>query len=102
MPETETPPSFADMAVALTLASSKLHLDLVKTKIIADRIGLSRMGYELIVPQFEQDLALIDAAMQLLKDLSAIEPEVRAVISRKKKGRWSVPSFQSFTKAAVV
>lgn len=100
MGETEEP-SFADMAVALTLASSKLHLDLVKTKIVADRIGLSKMGYELIVPQFEQDLALIDAAMQLLKDLSSVEAEVRAVVGRKKTSRWSLP-FSSVTKAAVL
>jgi hypothetical protein len=80
--------SIADMAVALTLARTKLGLDLEKTKMIAERIGLSRMGYELIVPQLQQDIDLVLAAAQLLKDLADIEPQVRAMIARKKRGSW--------------
>jgi len=84
--------TFAEMAVALSLATLKLGLDLEKTKIIAERIGLSKMGYELIVPQFERDVRLIEAAAQLLKDMSDIEPQVRAIIMRK-HGSWS-PSLK--------
>lgn len=82
-------PTFAEMAVALSLASSKLGLDLAKTKMIAERIGLSRMGYELIVPQLEEDIARVNAALALLKELSAIEPQVRMMLERKRRGSWS-------------
>lgn len=80
------------MAVALTLSANKLELDLAKTQIIAERIGLSRMGYELIVPSMQRDLELIHEAKQLFKDMADCEAEVRAVIARKKSGTWPVAS----------
>jgi hypothetical protein len=80
-------PTFAAMAVALTLAKDKLGLDLGKTKIIADRIGLSAMGWELVVIGLEHDVKLVAAAQQLLKDISDLEPEVRALIARRKRSR---------------
>lgn len=80
--------SFSEIAVALALAVSKLQLDLAKTKIIADRIGLSRMGYELIVPSLQRDIMLVDQALQLFKEMADIEPQVRAVVARKKRGSW--------------
>lgn len=80
--------SIADMAVALTLAHTKLGLDLEKTKMIADRVGLSRMGCELVITGLQQDIALVAAATQLLKDLADLEPQVRAIIARKRRGSW--------------
>jgi hypothetical protein len=93
------PSSFADIAVAMSLASSKLQLDLAKTKLIAERIGLSRMGYELIIPGIERDVALVIEGAELLKRMSEAESEIRALLERKKRGRWSI-----FTaaKAAVI
>jgi hypothetical protein len=76
------------MAVSLTLAVSKLELDLTKTRMIAERIGLSRMGYELIVPGLERDVALVAECAQLMRDMCDLEPQVRAMIQRKKTGRW--------------
>lgn len=90
--------SFAEIAVALSLASSKLQLDLTKTRIIADRIGLSKMGCELIIPSLERDIALVGQALQIFKDMSDVEDQVRAVISRKKRGSW----FPSLARAAVI
>ena len=87
-------PTFAEMAVALSLAHCKLGLDLEKTKIIAERIGLSRMGYELIVPDLQRDIELVQAALQLLKDLSDVEPQVRAIVARKKSQRWTRPFIE--------
>ncbi|MBR0693621.1 hypothetical protein [Bradyrhizobium lablabi] len=80
--------TFADIAVAMTLASSKLQLDLAKTKIIAERIGLSRMGYELIVPSLERDVALVMEGAELLKQMSEHEAEIRALLERKKRRSW--------------
>ena len=59
MAETE-PPTFADMAVALTLASGKLKLDLAQTKIIAARVGLSAMGLAVVVDGLERDAQLAE------------------------------------------
>jgi hypothetical protein len=77
--------TFADMAVALTLASSKLELDLAKTKMIAERIGLSAMGYSLIVPSIERDVSLVQSAAELLREMCEFEDEVRALIERRKR-----------------
>jgi len=80
--------SFAEIAVALALASSKLRLDITKTKIIAERIGLSKMGYDCIVPGLEYDAALVDQALELFKQLAECEPQVRALLQRKKRRSW--------------
>lgn len=88
----EEEPSFADIAVALTLAHSDMGHRLFKTKMIAERIGLSKMGYELLVPSIERDLALVAKGAELLKQLAECEVEVRAVIERKRRGRWSIMS----------
>lgn len=81
--------SFAEIAVALTLASGKLQLDLAQTKIIAGRVGLSKMGLALVVEGLERDAALVQHAIELFKKMSEVEPQVRAVLDRKAKRRWS-------------
>ncbi|MCC8963734.1 hypothetical protein H8A95_15800 [Bradyrhizobium sp. Pear76] len=81
-------PTFAEIAVALTLLKIKAGMDVEKTKLIAERIGLSRMGYELIVPALERDLALVERAMELFQEMSSVEPQIRAVLERKKSGSW--------------
>jgi hypothetical protein len=92
------PSTIADMAVALSLAHSKLQLDLTQTRIIARRIGLSQMGLELVIEGLEQDVAHVGAAVELLKSMVDIEPQVRAAIARKKNGRW----LRAFPRAAVL
>ena len=91
------PASFAEIAVALTLASSKLQLDLTQTKIIAGRIGLSQMGLALVVEGLERDAALVHRAIELFKQMAEVEPQVRALLERKAKRRWT-----DFARAAVL
>lgn len=93
----EPPATFADIAVALTLASGKLQLDLAQTKVIAGRIGLSTMGLALVVDGLERDAALVDQAIELFKRMSEVEPQVRAVLARKASRRWT-----DFARVAVV
>ncbi|MCC8945975.1 hypothetical protein H8A97_12920 [Bradyrhizobium sp. Arg62] len=87
MPEGNEP-TFAEIAVALTLLKIKAGMDVEKTKIIAERIGLSKMGYELIIPDLERDLQLVECAMELFREMAAIEPQIRAAIARKNVGSW--------------
>ena len=87
----DSPASFAKIAVALTLASGKLQLDLAQTKIIAERIGLSKMGLELVVDGLERDAALVEQAIELFKQMSEVEPQVRAVLHRNEKRTWVPP-----------
>ena|GEM_PF-3830845 len=89
--------TFADIAVALTLASGKLQLDLAQTKIIAARVGLSKMGLSLVVDGLERDAVLVEQAIELFKRMSEVEPQVRAVLARKATRRWT-----DFARAAVV
>jgi hypothetical protein len=84
--------TFADIAVALTLAAGKLQLDLAQTKIIAGRVGLSRMGLSLVVEGLERDAELVQQAIDLFKKMSEVEPQVRAIIARKANRRW-LPTF---------
>jgi predicted ATP-dependent serine protease len=92
-----SPATFADIAVALTLASSKLQLDLAQTRIIAGRIGLSQMGLALVVEGLERDAELVRQGIELFKKMSEVEPQVRAVIERKVRRRWP-----EFARAAVL
>ncbi len=89
--------SFAEIAVALALASSKLRLDLTQTRIIAGRIGLSQMGLSLVIDGIERDAALVDQAVELFKKMADVEPQVRALIERKTRRRWP-----HFARAAVI
>lgn len=81
--------SFAEIAVALTLASGKLQLDLAQTKIIAGRVGLSKMGLAIVVEGLERDAQLVEHAIEIFKKMSEVEPQVRAVLDRKAKWSWS-------------
>lgn len=92
------PPSIAKMAVALALAHSKLQLDLAQTEIIARRIGLSDMGLGVVIEDLQRDVEHVGAALELLKSMVEIEPQVRAVIARKQTRRW----FPSFPQVAVL
>jgi hypothetical protein len=93
----EPPATFADIAVALTLASGKLQLDLAQTKIIAARVGLSKMGLSLVIDGLERDAELVHQAIELFKKMSVVEPQVRALLARKATRRWT-----DFARAAVV
>jgi hypothetical protein len=93
----EPPGTFADIAVALTLASGKLRLDLTQTKIIAARVGLSTMGLAVVVDGLERDAQLVEQAIDLFKRMSEVEPQVRAVLERKIARRWT-----DFARVAVV
>jgi hypothetical protein len=92
-----SPASFADIAVSLTLALSKMRLDLAQTMIVARSIGMTEMGMEVVTAERERDIARVADAVQLFKDMSEVEHQVRAVIDRKQRGHWS-----RFVRAAVV
>lgn len=81
-------PCFVDIAVALTLAASKLRLDLMQTEIIAERIGLSKMGLSVALDDLRRDVALVEQAQELFKQMADIEPQVRALIARKTQRSW--------------
>ena len=97
MPNLVTPPTFDAIAVALALAASKLRLDLEQMEFLTARIGLSPMGTALAVQELQRNLDLIVHAHHFFKDNSAVEPEVRAMVLRKKSGRWGM-----FARVAVV
>jgi hypothetical protein len=97
MPEKKPPPSFDDIAVALALAASKLKLDVEQMEFICARVELSRMGTSIATSELQRNLDLIVAAHHFFKDNAAAEPEVRAMVLRKKTGRWGM-----FARAAVV
>jgi hypothetical protein len=97
MPNAITPPCFDDIAVALALAASKLKLDLDQMELIAARINLSPMGCSIAVSELKKNLDLIVHAHHFFKNNSAAENEVRAMVLRKKSGRWGM-----FARAAAV
>ena len=84
------PPSFDAIAVALALAASKLRLDLEQMEFLTARINLSPMGTALAVQELQRNLDLIVAAHHFFKDNAAAEPEIRAMVLRKKSGRWGM------------
>lgn len=84
----EPPASYADIAVALTLASSKLDLDMANYRRIAERIGLSKMGLSTVIDGIERDAMLVRQAVEIFKKLSEAEPEVKSLLARKSSGRW--------------
>ena len=88
MPETERPSSFDDIAVALTLAASKLRLDLDQMEILAARIDLSPMGTSLAVAELRRNLELVAQAHHFFKENAAVEAEMRAVALRRKRRTW--------------
>jgi hypothetical protein len=84
------PPSFDAIAVALALAASKLRLDVEQMELLAARINLSPMGTSLAISELKRNLDLIVHAHHFFKDNATAEPEVRAMILRKKNGRWGM------------
>jgi hypothetical protein len=91
------PPPFDDIAVALALAASKLKLDLEQMEFMAARIDLSRMGTSLACSELQRTLDLIVHAHHFFRENSGAEAEVRAMVLRKKTGRWGM-----FARVAVV
>lgn len=91
------PPSFDHIAVALALAASKFRLDIEQMELLAARVGVSPMGTSLAISELQRNLDLLVHAHHFFKDNSAVEPEVRAMVLRKKNGRWAM-----FSRAAVV
>src|SRR5579859_7254880 len=88
------PPSFDEIAVALKLAATKLRLDLDQMEILAASITLSPMGTSLAVSELKKNLDLVVLAHEFFKDGAAVEPQMRAVLARRKTGRW-FPSLSS-------
>ncbi len=80
--------SFAEIAVALTLWMPEIRTKIIKTKMTAERIGLSRMGYELSIVPLERDAQLVELAAELFREMSEIEPIIMAAIERKRRGHW--------------
>lgn len=81
-------PSFDDIAVALSIAASKLRLDLDQLEIIGFKVGVSNMGLSLAQVEMQKHLDLVVLAHRFFKENAAIEPEMRAVAARKRRGSW--------------
>lgn len=81
-------PSFDEIAVALTLAASKVRLDLDQMEILAARISLSPMGTSLAVAELKRLLDHIAYAHRFFRDNAPAEAEIRAAALRKKRGNW--------------
>jgi hypothetical protein len=88
VPETERPSNFDDIAVALTLAATKLRLDLDQAELLAARIDLSPMGLSLAVNELRKTLNLVAQAHHFFKDNAPVEAEMRAVALRGKRRTW--------------
>jgi hypothetical protein len=84
------PPSFDDIAVALSLAASKFRLDVEQMEMLAARVGVSPMGTALAISELQRNLDLLVHAHHLFKDGAPAEREIRAAVDRKKRGRWSM------------
>jgi hypothetical protein len=97
MPEAQSPPAFNDIAVALALAASKFRLDIEQMELVAARVGVSIMGTSLALTELNRNLDLIVAAHHFFRESASVEREMRAMILRKKNGRWGM-----FARAAVV
>lgn len=97
MRDAGVPPSFDDIAVALSIAASKLKLDLEQVEFLAARVGVSPMGTSLALLEIQRNIDLIVHAHHFFKDGAPAEREVRAAVDRKKRGRWSM-----FARAAAV
>lgn len=83
-------PSFDDMAVALALAASKFRLDVEQMELLTARVGVSPMGSAIAIAELQRNLDLVVSAHHFFKESAAAEGEVRAVILRKKNGRWTM------------
>ncbi|QOZ25310.1 hypothetical protein [Bradyrhizobium sp. CCBAU 51753] len=88
MPDQAAPPSFDDMAVAITLAATKVRLDFEQMELLSHRVGLSPMGTTLALAELQKTLDHLAAAHRFLKESAAAETEIRAVAARKKMGSW--------------
>ena len=92
MPKQNITAPFAEIAVAMTVALGKMRLDLAHTMIVARSVGVSNMGLEVVAAERERDIALIEQSLLLFKEMAEIEPQVRALIDRRKRRSW-LPSF---------
>ena len=90
-------PSFDDMAVALALAASKFRLDVEQMELLTARIGVSPMGSAIAIAELQRNLDLVVQAHLFFKENAPAEGEIRALILRKKSGRWA-----TFARAAVI
>lgn len=83
------PVSFADLAVSASLATQKLRLDLAHTVIVAKRVGVSDMGIDVVEKERQVEIDHLEQIFDLLKQMAEVEPQIRAVLERKVKRRWS-------------
>lgn len=91
-------PSFAEIAVSLALAMPTLRLAMARTEVIGQRIGISSMGIDVALEALRRDQSNVERALELLKELAEAEPEIRALLARKRNGRW----FTRLTKAVAI
>lgn len=83
------PVTFADIALALTLSAPKLQRDIERLIAVAEHIGLSQMGLEVSIVELKRDAMLVEMSVEIFKKLAEVEPQIRAVLERKVKRRWS-------------
>lgn len=92
------PATFADIALALKLSAPKLQRDIDRLVQVAERISLSQMGLEVMIADLKRDSDLIAEAVQLFKEMAEVEPQVRAVLARRKMRGW----FPSLARVAAI
>lgn len=80
--------TFAEMAVALLCSKVRLESDIIRLKRLCESCGLSDMGTVLAIEAFENDVLMVKAAGEFLRDAHGIEREVRMMLERKQTGRW--------------
>lgn len=97
MRESGVPPSFDDIAVALSMIAACLRLDIEHTELVGARIDLSPMGIAVATSERERNLDIVVHAYHFFKNGAPAEREIRAAVDRKKRGRWSM-----FARAAAV
>lgn len=89
--------TFADIALALSLSAPKLQRDIERMVAVAEHISLSQMGLEVSIIDLKRDAMLVGMSVEIFKKLAEVEPQVRAVLERRVRRRWS-----DFARVAVV
>ena len=76
--------SFDEMAVALSIASNKLTLDIEEKRIMGMRLGMTDEAIRIVTTEMQVDIDLVRKAQELLKHLAPHETEIRKIATRGK------------------
>ncbi|BEV44396.1 hypothetical protein [Afipia carboxidovorans] len=76
--------SFDDMAVALSIEHNRVELDIGEKRILGMRLGMSDEALRIVTMEMSEQLRLVAAARDLLKQLAPHEAEIRKLATRGK------------------